>query len=470
MELAASAGRILEPWQSDEMDAMLSVRPSGKWNCYEFGQILGRQNGKGEPLETRALVGLFLLEEPLIVWSAHQTKTAFEAFRRIEATIRGCFALRKRVKRFIHSNGDEGIELISGERLRFVARSSGSGRGFAAPTVIVDEAYAYTGDQQAALAPLLLAQDNPQVIYASTPPLDSATGFPLFALKARAVAGGDPDLGWVEWSNPKPEEGWPSAEAKREWSLDVANWARSNPALGHGRVTAEGIGRLAKSMLLDDFCREVLCLWPPEPATAAELDMKRWGDLADRESRRQGAVAFALDITPDRSWSTIAAYGLREDGLGHLEVVAHRAGTDWCVPRLAELRERHNPVGIALDVKGPAGNLLLELADAGIRVPADDKKPGFGDLAIPVYQDVAAACGGFIDAMNQSTVRHLDQAPLSMALQMAKTRPLGDAKAWARRGAQVPISPLVAVSLAKWCYESRVALVSKVYDPLANIF
>jgi hypothetical protein len=40
----------------------------------------------------------------------------------------------------------------------------------------------------------------------------------------------------------------------------------------------------------------------------------------------------------------------------------------------------------------------------------------------------------------------------------AAKRPLGDSWAWARRGLSVDISPLVAVSLARWGYATRAHL------------
>ena len=40
----------------------------------------------------------------------------------------------------------------------------------------------------------------------------------------------------------------------------------------------------------------------------------------------------------------------------------------------------------------------------------------------------------------------------------AATRPLGDAWAWARKGLSTDITPLVAVSLARWGHTTRAHL------------
>src|SRR6266705_5639656 len=84
IELAASAGLELDPWQSWCIDEMLSTRPGGKWAAFENCIIVGRQNGKGAILEARELAGLFLLRERLIIHTAHEFKTSEEAFLRIK--------------------------------------------------------------------------------------------------------------------------------------------------------------------------------------------------------------------------------------------------------------------------------------------------------------------------------------------------------------------------------------------------
>ena len=83
---------------------------------------------------------------------------------------------------------------------------------------------------------------------------------------------------------------------------------------------------------------------------------------------------------------------------------------------------------------------------------------------------MAAACGQLADAVTQGTIRHIGQATLVDAIRGAKVRPLGDAWAWGRRVSSVDISPLVAVTNARWAYETRAHIVTQTYDPLANIY
>jgi len=459
VDLAAGAGLIADPWQADVLDVMLAITPDKLWACPEFGLVVPRQNGKGTIFEIRALAGLFLLGEPLLMWSAHEYKTAMEGFRRVLDLITNADDMRKRVFKVSNTNGDEGIELhgegtnrITGrQRLRFIARSKGSGRGFSGACNLLDEVFAYTPEQQAALMPTVSAQRNPQLIYASSPPLDAVTGEPLFALKDRGESGTDPALGWFDWGAPAGVD-----------LDDRHEWARSNPAK-EIRIAEETIARERRSMSPDGFGRERLGIWPLRRADAL-LRPEDWSALADLDSLAADPVAFAVDITPMRDFASIVAYGVRADGLGHVEVIEHRPGTNWVLERLLNLRDSHKPAAICLDAAGPAASLLIDLDKAGITRPEDPEKPSLGDLAVPSPREYAGACGAFVDSVRQATLRHIDQAPLARAVAGVKTRPLGDAWAWGRRAGNVDISPLVAATLARWAFEARAHLINRKFN------
>jgi hypothetical protein len=99
VELCAAFGVHLDPWQQHVLIGALGERPDGKWSAFEVATIVSRQNGKGEILLARQLAGLFLLGEHLIMHSAHEYKTAAEAFLRIRAVVENYDELRKRSRR-----------------------------------------------------------------------------------------------------------------------------------------------------------------------------------------------------------------------------------------------------------------------------------------------------------------------------------------------------------------------------------
>lgn len=176
IECAASAGLLLDPWQELVLNGALGELPGGKWAAPEVGLIVPRQNGKGGILEARELAGLFIFGERLILHSAHEFKTAAEAFLRLKELIVNTPDLLSQVKRGgIHTaHGEEGIELKSGQRIRFVARSTGSGRGFTGDLIVLDEAYNLSSANMSALLPTIAAKSihgNPQIWYTSSAPL-----------------------------------------------------------------------------------------------------------------------------------------------------------------------------------------------------------------------------------------------------------------------------------------------------------
>ena len=424
MELAESAGLLLDEWQRHVLDVALGERADGQWSAFEVGLVVPRQNGKGAVLEARELAGLFLFGEQLILHSAHEFKTAQEAFRRILFLVENSDHLRKRVARVRTSHGEEGIELTGGARLRFVARSTGSGRGFSGDCVILDEAYKLDGEAMAALLPTLSARPNPQLWYTSSAPMASSSQ--LHRVRRRALDGGDARLAYLEWSVDESAD-----------PADPAGWAAANPALGL-RIGAEFVASEMAAMPVEVFRRERLGV-PDLPAgelQAAAIPADAWTGCADVASQPDGRLRFAVDVTPDRSRSAVGVAARRADGLWHVELVDTDQGVAWVAGRVAELVRVHGGV-VGLDPASPAGSLLPELAAAGVAVELVSTRQ-FGQ-----------ACGRFLDLVVEGLVRHRCQPGLDAAVAAAVRRPLGDAWAWNRRDG-ADISPLVAATLALW--------------------
>lgn len=188
--------------------------------------------------------------------------------------------------------------------------------------------------------------------------------------------------------------------------------------------------------------------WPDTTGGAQVIAITDVQATQDPDSRIDGRVQFAVDVTPDQQHAAIAAAGWRPDGLAHIEVVDHRQGSSWVVKRVAELRERHETIGpVVLDSRGPAGSLMSDFVAAGIEV--EDVSAG----------EHARACGMLLDAFTGAgavdddgeavrTLRHLGQPELLSALRGAAKRPLLDAWAWSRKTSGGNIAPLVAVTLA----------------------
>ncbi|MCX4468735.1 hypothetical protein OOK41_00115 [Micromonospora sp. NBC_01655] len=130
VELMRRAGRPLDAWQEgfDPRHARGPRTASGRAPV----RWCSRQNGKSAVLEARALAGLLLLGERLIMWSAHEYKTAMEQFRRV-VWILGRLGTRLNdnlydvdgiLIKVINTNGEESLErLDTGAQIKFVAGS-----------------------------------------------------------------------------------------------------------------------------------------------------------------------------------------------------------------------------------------------------------------------------------------------------------------------------------------------------------
>lgn len=419
VELAASAGLILDEWQCRVLDVALGERPDGKWSAFEVGLIVGRQNGKGAILEARELAGLFLFGEQLILHSAHEFKTAQEAFRRVLGLVQNTPDLEKLVSRVRTSHGEEGIELRSGARLRFVARSTGSGRGFSGDVVILDEAYNLPGQAMGALLPTMAARPNPQVWYTSSAGTEDSEV--LARLKERGATGSS-RLAYFEWS----------ADARA--SLDDRDaWAQSNPGLGI-RILPEFVEAERAALPEVEFARERMGIWADARREAA-INAVLWASLVDADCEARSPVAFAVEINAERTKSSIMAAIKRPDGLVQVESIAYQPGTSWLLDKLKALNVDWQPVGIALNPSAAAGSLIPGLQAAGI------------EPALVSGREEAQACGAFYDAIVDKSIRHGNQTVLNIAVEQATKRPVGDSWVWHRRTA-MDISPLNGATLA----------------------
>ncbi len=259
------AGLVLDDWQQYVLDQGLRRRSDGRWSAFEVCLIVSRQNGKGAILEARELAGLFLDDrdgfgdERLILHSAHEFKTASEAFRRILMLIQDHPLLSRQVKQVYLQRGAESIELRNGKRLRFVARSSGSGRGFSGDLIILDEAQQLGDEAMEALLPTLSARPNPQVMYTAT--AGNPDSIQLGRVRARGVAGGDPSLAFFEWS---AEDG--------DDPASLETWVKANPGLGI-RISADYVGRERATLSPEGFARERLSIGDYPVDGAGEWDV-----------------------------------------------------------------------------------------------------------------------------------------------------------------------------------------------------
>ena len=473
-------------------------------------------------LEVRELGGLFVLGETMLIHTAHEFKAASEHFRRVRDTVTSYDALSRRVKSVTTSHGDEAIELRPaptlifgsngkhvrkkvGARLRFLARSRGSGRSFSADCVVYDEAMILSDEQVGASMPTMSARANPQMYYTASAGYHDSV---QLAAVRRRVLHDDQTLMGAEWSINPHEDTCPRDEirgrktnryvvcGRHDDRDDPRSWAKANPALAR-RITLDHIRKEQAAMSMVTFDRERLGVgdWPSDEERWEVVTEDQWGKCAmPTPGGATRPVAFAVDVDPDMTCATIAAAWEwsgpvqlipSDDQMAVMMEVARanglplpvqrrmvekrtvveiprgcsREGTDWVVPRLKELKREWKPFAIAMPKNGPAAGLIDDAVLSGL------------DVTPASSADEAAAFALFVTGVKASPpdVIHLgrDQAPgLWASIASADTRDVGDGgRAWCRRTSEADITPITASTLARWALNKK----RRNYNPMNSI-
>lgn len=444
VELAALAGLVLDDWQAWCIDMAVSEQSDGRWSAFEVGVEVGRQNGKGGILEARQLAGLTLLHDRLQVHTAHEFKTCFEHFLRMVQLVESNPDIDRQVIRIRRGAGEQAIEMRGGERLRFLARSGGSGRGLTGDVVYLDEAFALTPSMMGALLPTLSARPNPQVWYTSSAPLSTSTV--QHGVRRRAAEGRSPRLFYAGWSNE------PSVDPE-----DREAWARANPALGI-RISEEAIEAEFEAMrgTPGEFARERLGIPDPEPTLEVEAPAKlpptEWARTAQSAALAptfvEGDVRIAFAVAPGGAWSSVAV-AVGPLSAPWVEMQEHRQGVGWLPGYLAEKALKWNAPVVCCQGSGASAAEMpavrAALIDAGF--PADRIR----SMSSVEYK---AACQAFFTDVVEGRLQrpaapHGARDVLDVTAADASEKVVGDGWVWDWRRTTVPIAPLEAVTVAR---------------------
>jgi hypothetical protein len=457
-DLARLAGFGPDPEQELALDAIFAIDGAGRSVAFEAAVVACRQNIKTGLFKQCALGWLFVTDQRLVVWSAHEFATTQEAFRDLDELITGSDVLRRRVKHIYRGNGDESIELIGDRRLIFKARTKGGGRGLSGDKVVLDEAFALQPMHMGALLPTLSARPDPQVLYGSSAGL--AESAVLRGVRDRGRAGKDARLAYLEWcSRPAAEVCDAGVKCTHQLETpgcgcdDPANWHHANPQLG-GRISMETIAAERRALPPAEFIRERMGWWDDPAEDPHPFPVDAWGLRLDVDAPRPDGPALAVAVTRDRALAAIGSAG-RVDGVSHVDVLDHRAGTGWIVNRAVEVYDEVGACALVLDPTGPAGALekdLTEKDENGIARFATKPGPAERRLVIVTAREYAQACGALVDDVTNDRIRHRDRRELNAAFGVVRTRPLADAYAWSRKDSPGDICPAEAVTLARHGY------------------
>jgi phage terminase large subunit-like protein len=460
------------PWQKYVSDVALEIDPdTGLFVYREVGASVSRQQGKTELCLGAQVHRSLAWQRQNIVYAAQTRGMARQRWEdEFWEKISGSDLARK--ARIRKSNGNEAILWpATRSRMGITANTEKAGHGPPLDLGFIDEAFAHEDDRlEQAFSPAMLTRSMAQLWWASAGGTEKSVWLNKKRKAGRAVverlfallleygawpdvpAGSWPRVAYFEWFAPEDMD-----------RADPATWRATLPALGH-TVTEAIIAAELEKMGPAEFDRAYLnrtrkAVPPSDPNVPKEA----WAGLAGEKWRPGADVALAVDVSDTRDHASIAVASLREDGRTHLELVDRRAGTDWIVPAVTRLTRLWRPLAVAVAGRSPAASLVDEMVAAGLRAPALSDSAERGDLVVLRQGDLIEACGQIADAMRQGRLTHIDQAPLTAAVNGARTRRSGDAWTLDRRSSPVDISPLVAATLARWALIARAGAVED-YD------
>lgn len=427
------AGFVPDPEQQLILDYIFGVGPSGRPAVFDTTIIAPRQNLKTGALKMAALGFLLVTEDDLVVWSAHEFRTAQEAFRDFTILFESSPDLDAEVQAIHRANGDEAIELKSGCRLMFKARTKAGGRGLTGDKVILDEAFALQPEHLGALLPTMLARPFGQVVYASSAGMVSS--HELRELRDAGRGAGGPRSAYFEWCDDRPNvcavDGCDHRRDAAGCALDDPSRWRHMSALGR-RIDEEAVLSLRAKMPPEEFARELMGWWDEPVESDDATTLAEWL-AAKTTAAPQGRLVFAVDVAPAHTHASVVVCG---DGV--LEVVDRRRGASWLPERLAELAARHGVDEFVIDPAGPIGSLIPDFERAGV------------PLLMLSGRDSVNACTAIEVAIREGDVKHRGEPELLNAVGGAKRRKVGEGWKWTRVDSTVDISPLVAATYAHW--------------------
>jgi len=422
----------LDDWQEQALEAAMGERSDGRWASKFVGISAPRQNGKSQLIVARALAGVLLFGEKMVIISAHETDTAREIWKRLIDVIESNPTLEARVTGRMDAINREFVSFGTGmdrQTIKLKARRASGSRGFSADCLLLDEAQILGKQSWGSIVPTMSAMPNPQMWLFGTPPTVTDDPFAFSRVRDSAIAKRARHC-WLEWA----------ADVSDDID-DPETWAKANPAYGV-RISYEACADDRAAMDDEQFCMERLGMWASRTASRV-IDERSWKAIADPASMATDRLTLAIDVNPDRSSAAVSLAGLRPDGLWHVELDEHRMGADWTIGWAKQRAGRNVLHAVVVDelaglTEKRHGRNFLKGTDIEVTLAASEGR------------DMAMAWAGYHDAVTGATLRHTDQPQVNVALSEAGTRDVGGGKALSKKTTTSDITPITSQTLALW--------------------
>jgi phage terminase large subunit-like protein len=441
------------PWQGQVLDVALEVErrvfaPCPKCvglceghNQFVYQEVIvtvPRQSGKTTMMLSLILARCMGLENQRVVYTAQTRADARKKWFEEWIPVLEVSPFNEFIDKRL-ANGDESLTFPdTRSRQGLVASTAKAGHGQTLDMGIVDEAFAQSDSRlEQSLKPAMITRHQPphrgaQLWIISTAGTITASPYLLGKVEAGreiAMAGLNKQVAYFEWSAPDDAD-----------PADHEVWANCMPALGR-TAQIDSIEADFRTMDLHEFQRAYLNQWTTI-AVDPVIPIKDWMELATLQPGDTDGIPIMLsvDVSQSREMAAIAASGRLPDGKFFVEVIKHEKYVSWVVPTLKKLIQEHDVRGLIVDPLGPSSSMIDELKDVHVQ------------LKVTNAQEMGRACESLFDSVaDYHNVVHAGQDVVSRALDGAVKRNIGDGGwGWGRRNSGVDISPLVAITLARW--------------------
>lgn len=431
VRLADLLGRPFMPWQ------VMAARLIGETD--EAGNVLHplviitvpRQSGKTFFMWIVMLHRMLTRPDARIWYTAQLGTKATEQLKEMIVWVQRLAPLRKALS-CKKGAGNTSITLdATGSIIKAFPPTGDSLHGNQSDLVVIDEGWYFPEDQAAELMGAITAttntRPNAQTIIVSTMGTARSTWFHGLVERGRA---GDPAVALIDFGigpGVDPED-FESVYAAHP-SADRNNFTFAKLRAARGQLSAGEFARAYGNRPTAAFDRLI-------PAEVTELATV----TTDLPS---GAPSFGAAVSFERDSAAIVAAVLDADGVPWCEVVHDDVELPKLPALLASITDR-NGGHVVIATDGPAA----ALADAAEREGAVVTRISTADVAIATADTLDRLRLPIVQPGASPTIRLRAHPALSLALDAATLRTVGDRQVLARRGNAASIAPLEAAILA----------------------
>lgn len=446
--LGGAVGKIMTalknppmPYQADFLRAACEIDPdTGKFFYRRVILILPRQGGKTSMSRAKIAHRALTTPDALMLYTAQDRNKARKRLEKNFYNPLKASALNHFLAKPRWQAGSEALRFTTGAELGIDAVGKKTGHGDTLTEAHIDEAYAHADSTiESGIGPTMITVPGSQLwVVSAAGHLDSHY---LLGYRdmGRALAKSGRESRTLYWEYSAPEGADPH---------DPATAMSAHPAITHTVQLDDVMDSVINSTEPAEEERAYYGWWPKPKAPPRVIPTMLWeqGYVPEEVESWSGIPFYAIDVNPDREWSSIAMGATPTDSGArvYLELYERQVGTAGVVATMKFLRDNLGGDLIAVDGNGAATSLIKDLEDEGFTV-----------IKVSGPERIIA-CGGFYDDALDNKMRYPNDSTANDAMAAAQKQNVGQG-AWifSRGRSMQDISALYSLVFARWIFREK---------------